>query len=127
MLVRLMVTGCSSGKKEFHPILGVELDPQRAQQAKESGYDQVYNCDAVKIPLPDNSMDLSVSNDMFVHILELEHKIAVLKEMERVLKPGGIFILNHPMSRAFGFKDYHVQEYFSFPEIISYMKLSFCE
>jgi len=101
-------------RKGFYPILGVELDPHRAELAMQTGYDEVYNCDAADIPLHHDSVDVAVSNDVFVHILELEHKIAVLREIERVLKPGGTFILNHTMSRAYGYPDYRTVGYCSF-------------
>jgi len=60
---------------------------------------------------------------VFVHILELEHKTAALKETERVLKEGGIFILNHPMSKAFGFDEYRVEEYCSFLTLHEFISL----
>lgn len=101
-------------RKGFHPILGVELDSHRAQLAKEIGYDEVYNCDAMEIPLCANTVDVAVSNDVFVHILELDRKIAVLREIERILKPDGIFILNHSMSMAYGFPSHQTLGYCSF-------------
>jgi len=101
-------------QKGFSVLLGVELDPERAKLAKQSGYHEVYACDAAQIPHPSETIDVAISNDVFVHILRIEDKIAVLREVERLLKPGGIFILNHPMSKAFNFKGYHVHEYCSF-------------
>ena len=109
--------------KGFDTILGVELDPQRAKIAQEAGYTQVFNCDASQIPYPSNTIDVAVSNDVFVHILRIEDKIAVLKEIERLLKPGGMFILNHAMSPAFGFRQYHVQEYCSFLTLHEFIAL----
>ena len=71
----------------FATILGVELDNKRAEQARQAGYDEVYNCDARSIPRAMNSIDAAVSNDVFVHILQMEDKIAVLHEIERLLRP----------------------------------------
>ncbi|MDA8669789.1 class I SAM-dependent methyltransferase, partial [Flavobacteriales bacterium] len=45
------------------------------------------------LPYSDNVFDLIVSTDVLEHVLDLN---AVLKEIIRVLKPGGIFILRVP-------------------------------
>jgi ubiquinone/menaquinone biosynthesis C-methylase UbiE len=107
----------------FQPIYGVELDEQRAALAKRGGYDEVYHCDAKKIPHESNSFDFALSNDVFVHILQKEDKIAVLKEIFRILKPGGIFILNHTMSVAFRFSAYHIDKYCSFLSLHEFLSL----
>lgn len=110
-------------QKGFDMLLGVELDPERAKLAKEAGYDKVYACDATEIPHPSETVDVAVSNDVFVHILRIEDKIAALREVERLLKPGGIFILNHAMSKAFNFDGYHVHEYCSFLSLHEFITL----
>ncbi len=52
-------------------------------------------CDsAEQLPLKDNSIDLVVSNCVFMHIPEAQIKI-LLAEIARVIKPGGAFIFNH--------------------------------
>jgi len=107
----------------FKTILGVEIDSGRATRARERGYDDVFNCDAAAVPLADRSCDVAVSNDVFVHILRLEDKIAVLREVERVLRPGGVFIVNHTMSRPYGFRGYHVDSYCSFLDLDGLLRL----
>lgn len=104
-------------KEGFRQIFGVEIDPNRASLAKQCGYTEVYNCDASNIPHPSNSIDAAVSNDVFVHILKLEDKISVVNEVERVLKPGGVFIFNHAMSPAYKHSGYHIEEYCSFLDL----------
>ena len=98
----------------FGRILGVELDADRAELARAAGYDEVYNCDASKLPLPDSSVDVAVSNDVFVHILRSEDKVAVLKEVRRTLRTGGMLIINHSSARAFGFGRDTVVDHCSF-------------
>jgi SAM-dependent methyltransferase len=98
----------------FRRVTGVELDPVRAELARRAGYDEVFNCDAADLPLEDAAIDVAVSNDVFVHILRLEDKAAVLAEVRRVLRPGGVFIINHSMSPAIGRASYHVDSYCSF-------------
>jgi len=101
-------------KKGFTKVYGIELDTERASIAEKKGYDKIYNCDAANVPHPDNSINVAVSNDVFVHILRIEDKLAVIREITRILKPGGIFILNHTMARAFGYNGYTVKDYCSY-------------
>jgi SAM-dependent methyltransferase len=110
-------------QKGFSVFLGVEVDPQRAKLAKQAGYHEVYACDAAQIPHPSETVDVAISTDVFVHILRIKDKVAVLQEVERLLKPGGVFILNHPMSKAFGFKGYHVLEHCSFLSLHEFITL----
>ena len=107
----------------FSRILGVEVDATRAEQARRAGYSEIFNTDAANLPLADGVCDGAVSNDVFVHILRLEDKAAVLREVERVLRPGGIFVVNHTMSRAFRYKGYHVDAYCSFLELDGWLRL----
>ncbi|MCX6135468.1 MAG: class I SAM-dependent methyltransferase [Ignavibacteriales bacterium] len=98
----------------FKEVIGVELDEKRAEEARQTGYDIVYNCDAANVPRESSSFSAAVSNDVFVHILQLSDKIAVLKEVERLLRPGGVFILNHSMSTSIMKEDYQVVNHCSF-------------
>lgn len=49
---------------------------------------------AEQLPIEDNSIDLVISNCVFMHIPEAQLK-TLLSEISRALKPGGIFIFNH--------------------------------
>ncbi|MGH8001741.1 MAG: methyltransferase domain-containing protein [Brasilonema sp.] len=46
------------------------------------------------LPLEDNSVDLIISNCVFMHIPEVQIR-NLLVEISRVLKPGGTFVFNH--------------------------------
>ncbi len=99
----------------FEKIYGVELHPQRAEQARGAGYDEVYNCDGAETPLPENSLDAVLSNGVFVHIIRIEDKIRVLQKVEEILKPGGSIVFNHPPTRAYGIEgDYGLRTQNSF-------------
>jgi SAM-dependent methyltransferase len=53
-----------------------------------------------KLPLPDNSVDAVISNNVFEHIADVA---AVTKEMHRVLRPGGLaHIIIHPFTAFSG-------------------------
>lgn len=101
-------------QRGFDKVLGVEVDLGRAEVARTRGYDQVFATDGAQIPLPDSSVDVIVSNGVFVHIIQYEDKVAVLKEIERLLKAGGTAILSHTMAKAQGYDQYTVVTYMSF-------------
>ncbi|ODH02237.1 methyltransferase type 11 [Nostoc sp. KVJ20] len=46
------------------------------------------------LPLEDNSIDLVISNCVFMHIPDAQLR-KLLADISRVLKPGGIFVFNH--------------------------------
>ncbi len=49
---------------------------------------------AEQLPLEDNSLDLVISNCVFMHIPEAQLR-NLLVEVSRILKPGGTFVFNH--------------------------------
>ena len=108
----------------FQKIFGVELDAKRAELARKCGYDEVFNCDAAALPVPDLFFDTAISNDVFVHILQIEDKQAVLREIARVLKPGGHFIFNHTMALAHGYPNYFINQHTSFLSLQEFIDLA---
>jgi len=98
---RVLDIGCGTGTlvaliKRLHPqvdVVGLDPDPKalaRARRkAERSGapvrFDQGYSDD---LPYPDASFDRVLSSFMFHH-LEPGVKDATLREVRRVLKPGG--------------------------------------
>ncbi len=55
---------------------------------------------AETLPLEENSIDLVISNCVFMHIPDAQIR-NLMVEMSRVLKPGGIFIFNHSFHNKF--------------------------
>jgi SAM-dependent methyltransferase len=107
----------------FHTVVGVELDAERAEQARRAGYDEIYNCDARGVPRPSDSIDVAVSNDVFVHILRLQDKAAIVRETERLLRPGGVMVLNHSSARAFGHHAAHIRDHCSYLTLDEFIRL----
>ncbi len=111
-------------KEHFNKIYGVELCEERTKLARKKNYTEVFNCDATETPLANNTLDVAVSNGVFVHILKKEDKILVLKKIESLLKPGGYFIFNHTTSEAFGYGDaFTVKDYCSFMSFDELVKM----
>jgi arsenite methyltransferase len=55
---------------------------------------------AEDLPLADNSVDIVISNCVFMHIPDVQLR-NLLTEIFRVLKPGGMFVFNHSFHNKF--------------------------
>lgn len=75
----------------YQQVLGLDLSKKMLHFAKEKRDENILwlEADAHKIPLQDHSIDLIYSNLMIQWCNPLDD---VLKEILRVLKPGGLFI-----------------------------------
>jgi ubiquinone/menaquinone biosynthesis C-methylase UbiE len=78
-------------------VFGIDPDSKALEIAKKKTLQQNLKIDyliggAQKIPFSDNKFDLVTSTLVFHH-LPTELKKEALKEIKRVLKPGGVFIL----------------------------------
>ena len=93
--------GCGTGTmtiwlKQRYPsadVIGLDADPAilaiAKAKARRAGTDiQFLEANAADIPLPDDAAH-SVVSSLFFHHLDTDQKRAVLKEVVRVLAPGG--------------------------------------
>lgn len=86
--------GCGAGmlallkRKDVH-LTGVDLSEECAAAARRNGYDATFSAQLSSLPFADASFDYVVSLDVIGHILD-EEKDAVLAEIKRVLRPGGV-------------------------------------
>jgi cyclopropane fatty-acyl-phospholipid synthase-like methyltransferase len=86
--------GCGAGmlallKRKGITLIGVDLSPECAHAARRNGYDSTLSADLSHLPLADASFDYVVSLDVIGHV-GFEEKDAVLAEVRRVLRPGGV-------------------------------------
>ncbi len=86
--------GCGAGmlallKRKGITLTGVDLSPECAQAARRNGYDSTISAELSHLPLADESFDYVVSLDVIGHV-GFEEKDAVLAEVKRVLRPGGV-------------------------------------
>jgi cyclopropane fatty-acyl-phospholipid synthase-like methyltransferase len=86
--------GCGAGmlallKRKGIMLTGVDLSPECVQAARRNGYDSTFSAELSHLPLPDDSFDYVVSLDVIGHV-GFEEKDAVLAEIRRVLRPGGV-------------------------------------
>lgn len=96
---KILDLGCGEGiisRKVFNKKIswGLDNDIKMVKKARKSGtYKKVLFGDAKKIALADGVIDLVFSNSVIEHIKGVDR---VLKEIHRVLKPGGYFIATIP-------------------------------
>lgn len=78
-----------------HRFVGVEFSPGRLERCRALGYEMhALDVDAEPLPFAEGSFDVVVCS----HVLEhLAHPVAVLQEMRRVTRPGGLLILAVPV------------------------------
>lgn len=85
----LMSSGCQ--------VIGSDLTFEMLQTAKQRAHTSraasFVCCDVMALPFPDNSYDM-VTSSRFLHLLSLSGQQNAIKEMARVLKPGGVLIVD---------------------------------
>lgn len=111
---RLLVIGC--GNKEDQALLvknsgalGFDLsfEALRTNQSK----DRLFAADILSIPLVDNSFDVAVCSEVLEHVPLIRPAV---KEMARVIKPGGILIVTTPnWNSLFGLFRFIAEQVFS--------------
>jgi ubiquinone/menaquinone biosynthesis C-methylase UbiE len=82
-----------AGRRGFDVrVVGVDLHPRIAFEAAASMIDsrfKVFRADALRLPFADGSFDYAITN-MFLHHLDDEQIVAVLRDMARVSRHGVI-------------------------------------
>jgi len=92
--------GCGSGvvtrylAKEYGgSVTGIDIDPQQIELAKKgaSGINNIryYEADATSLPFENKRFDVILSFGVLHHV---ENWLEALKEIRRILKPGGYFL-----------------------------------
>ncbi len=94
----------------YYNIVGCDISTEAVKEAKSKKiYRDVTVCDATNLPFKNASFFTVLSNCVLEHIHDDE---IVLKEVARVLKPGGKFIFTVP--------SIHFVNYLYYPNILKY-------
>ena len=90
---RGLLAGALKKLKSNLCIIGHDISPKACINALNSGFVDFAICSENNLPLADNSVDGSIMGDLIEHLLEPE---SFLREVYRILKPGGILSLSTP-------------------------------
>jgi cyclopropane fatty-acyl-phospholipid synthase-like methyltransferase len=86
--------GCGAGmlallKRKGVILTGVDVSPECVLAARRNGYDLTLTAELSRLPFDDAVFDYVVSLDVLGHV-GFADKDAVLSEVKRVLRPGGV-------------------------------------
>jgi SAM-dependent methyltransferase len=95
---RILDAGCGSGRNmvelsRFGTVSGVELSPASVTLARERHAGEVVEGSVLEMPFADASFDLAATLDVIEH---LEDDVTALRELRRVVAPGGVLLATVP-------------------------------
>jgi SAM-dependent methyltransferase len=95
---RILDAGCGSGRNmvEFArhgEVTGVELSPTSVGLARERGAGEVIEGSVLEMPFEADAFELAASLDVIEH---LEDDLQALRELRRVVAPGGSLLVTVP-------------------------------
>jgi SAM-dependent methyltransferase len=99
---KILDAGCGTGGmlqtfREARPdwqITGLDVSPIAVEYCQQRGFTDVIRGSVDEMPFPNASFDVLVSLDVLYHRQVFQNR--ALCEIARVLKPGGLLILNLP-------------------------------
>ena len=92
----LLDIGCGNGRNmnyDGYHFIGVDSSKEFVKICKSSGYNAEI-CDMCYLPFDNESFDGILSIASFHHLSNQQRRIECLKEMYRVLKPGGTILIS---------------------------------
>jgi len=96
--LRLLDCGCGTGVnlallQRHGQEYGIDITWRGLEFARARGHRRLARADAARLPFPDARFDIVSSFDVIYSLPDEAERLAAL-EMHRVLKPGGILVLN---------------------------------
>src|SRR5438128_6531584 len=98
--VRILDAGCGTGGttvelRRFGDVVGVDLAWEALEPARRRGLTSLARASIERLPFADAAFDAATSFEVVYH-LGVANDGAALREMRRVLKPGGLLLLRVP-------------------------------
>jgi SAM-dependent methyltransferase len=103
----ILDAGCGTGitlgwlrrYSRHRPVEGIDVAPEALEFCRARGHEDVREGSVLDLPYADQSFDLVVCHDVIQH---LEDDVAGLREMRRVLRPGGALLVRTNTKLAIG-------------------------
>jgi SAM-dependent methyltransferase len=97
---RILDAGCGSGGmtrflERFGEVVGVDIHPHALELAKHRGLRGLARSSVGALPFADAMFDIVTSFDVLYH-LDVNDDRAALREIHRVLRPGGVALIRLP-------------------------------
>ena len=108
---RLLDVGCGSAwlANHFPLYTGIDAAPEAVQSARERGLNVVEGDVSAALPFDDGAYDGVVLKDVLEH---LRDAVAVVRDVQRVLAPGGLVFASSPDAQRWVWDDYtHVRPF----------------
>jgi SAM-dependent methyltransferase len=101
----LLDVGCGTGwlAEHFSDYTGIDGAPEAVAAATERGRNVIAGDVAQPLPFPDGAFDAVVLKDLLEHVPD---PVAVVREVRRVLKPGGHVFASSPDAQRWVWDDY---------------------
>jgi len=98
--LRLLDAGCGTGGttrdlQRFGEVVGVDLAWAALEPARDRGLRDLARASIEQLPFATAAFDVATSFEVVYH-LGVASDMSALREMHRVLKPGGLFMLRVP-------------------------------
>ena len=96
--IRILDAGCGSGRNMIElarhgTVTGIELSETSVRLARERGVGELIEGSVLEMPFPTDSFELATSLDVIEH---LQDDLAALRELRRVVAPGGALLVTVP-------------------------------
>src|SRR5436853_1161486 len=100
---QILDAGCGTGavlERLAHPErnVGIDRSPEAIAFCRKRGLNNAQQGDIAALPFPDNQFDAVICSSVIYHDWVTDPG-AALRELYRVLRPGGILLLNVPAFR----------------------------
>lgn len=94
----ILDAGCGSGRNmvelaRYGEVVGIELSDASVAVARQRGVGEVIEGSVERLPFDDDSFDFAVCLDVIEH---LDDDLGTLRELRRVIRPGGRLLVTVP-------------------------------
>jgi SAM-dependent methyltransferase len=108
MPLRILDVGCGTGinaaqlTRNGHEVFGIDVSPVAIEKFRAKGLQgSVVNIEAGPLPLPADSFDMVYASEVIEHCVDT---MGFLRNICRVLKPGGTLLLSTPNSAFWAYR-----------------------